>query len=259
MGFSREVFAVCVRLLLELWRSQRTLLLWMVFPSSMLLLNGLILSEAGGLPVQEAFAIATPATLIGSALFFSCFGGTVSSLVTEREQLTIRRLLLSPLSDLSYFLGILLGYGCIGLGQALLVYILASFWGVRYDGDWPMGLAVLGLSIAVYVAAGFFVGTRFARCAEDVNALVASVGVPLLLLGGAFFPPQYLPMGLRRLAEVNPIFHMNEALASLSGVRALPTGWQLGRHLIFILFFLVVALAAGCLSYRQLLRSERRL
>ncbi|NJK35583.1 MAG: ABC transporter permease [Oscillatoriales cyanobacterium SM2_2_1] len=259
MDVSREVFAVCVRLLLELLRSQRTLLLWMVFPSSMLLLNGLILSEAGSLPSARAFAIATPATLVGSALFFSCFGGTVSSLVTEREQQTIRRLLLSPLSGVSYFLGILLAYGCIGLGQTALIYAMASFWGVRYEGDLLAGLAVIFLSISAYVASGFFVGTRFARCAEDVNALVASVGVPMLLLGGAFFPPEYLPQGLRRLAEVNPIFHMNEAMASLSRVRPLSTDWQLGQHLIFVLSFVVVSLGAGCFSYRQLLRAERRL
>ena len=41
---------------------------------------------------------AAPSTLVGAALFFSCLGGSVATVVAEREQQTLKRLFISSLS-----------------------------------------------------------------------------------------------------------------------------------------------------------------
>jgi ABC-2 type transport system permease protein len=72
-------------------------------------------------------------------LFFSCLGGSVATVVAEREQQTLKRLFISPLSGTSYFLGIFFAHSCIGIGQALLVYTVAAFLGAKFQGSVLLG------------------------------------------------------------------------------------------------------------------------
>jgi ABC-2 type transport system permease protein len=259
MKYWYETRAIAHRILTELVRQQRTLILWVVFPISMLLLNGFILAEGSKITITEAFKVATPSTLVGAALFFSSLGGTISTIVAERESKTIKRLFISPLAGISYFLGIFLAYSCIGLGQSLLVYTVAAIFGVTFTGSWLLGIIVIFCSIGSYVGMGFLLGTQFARSTEDVNSLVAGFGVPLLMLGGAFVPTSFLPKDLLLITQFNPIYHMNEALLSISADGKDLSDYDLKLHFLFLVGFLLVSLVSGWLAYRSMLATERRL
>jgi ABC-2 type transport system permease protein len=253
----RETLAVAQRILTELVRRRRSLIFWAIFPVSVLFLNGFILAERANLSTAEAFASAAPGTLVGAALFFSCLGGSVATVVAEREQQTLKRLFISPLSGTSYFLGIFAAHTCIGMGQTLLVYTLTVLMGAQIEGSLLLGGLIILLSIAAYVGIGFILGTQFARRTEDVNALVAAFGVPLLILGGAFLPATFLPNTLLQIAEFNPIFHMNEALM---GVLVLGDRWEaIAPHFWFLIVFAGLTIIGGWLSYHHMLRLERRL
>ena len=257
MKYWQETLAVAQRILIELLRRRRSLVFWCIFPISVLLLNGFILAERAKLSMAVAFENAAPSTLVGAALFFSCLGGSVASVVAEREQQTLKRLFISPLSGTSYFLGIFLAHSCIGIGQALLIYTISAFWAANFNGSIVLGGVIILLSIASYVGLGFILGTQLARRTEDVNALVAAFGVPLLILGGAFIPAFLFPKNLQELAKFNPIYHMN---AALLGVWA--NGNELSEivdHFWFLLGFTVLMIAGGWLSYRRMLMVERRL
>lgn len=249
----QEILAVAQRILLELGRRRRSLIFWVIFPALLLFLNGAITAERASLEFAEALAIVAPPTLVGAALFFSCLGGSVATVVSEREQHTLKRLFLSPLRGVSYFLGIVLAHSAIGGGQSLIVFALALALGAEFPGSWPLAAVIIALSILAYVGVGFILGTQFARRTEDVNALVAAFGVPLLILGGAFMPTSIFPDSLLRLARWNPIYHMTEALTlAMAGESA-------RDHLGFLLLFAVAMVVAGWLSYRRMLRLERQL
>ncbi|MBD1804769.1 MAG: ABC transporter permease [Symplocastrum torsivum CPER-KK1] len=257
MKYWRETLAVAQRILIELWRRRRSLVFWSIFPISVLLLNGFILAERAKLSTEVAFESAAPSTLVGAALFFSCLGGSVATVVAEREQQTLKRLFISPLSGTSYFLGIFFAHSCIGIGQALLVYTISAFFGAKFQGSVPLGVVIILLSIISYVGVGFVLGTQFARRTEDVNALVAAFGVPLLILGGAFLPSSLFPDKLLKIAKFNPIYHMNEALLGVwGGGKDLA---EISTHFSFLCVFAVLMVAAGWLSYRRMLSVERRL
>jgi ABC-2 type transport system permease protein len=252
-----ETWAVARRILTELLRRRRSLIFWAIFPVSVMLLNGLILAERTQLPIGEAFESAAPATLVGAALFFSCLGGSVATVVSEREQKTLKRLFLSPLSGASYFLGIFAAHAWIGLGQTAIVYAVAAFMGAQFSGNLGLGALIILLSIAAYVGVGFILGTQFARRTEDVNSLVAAFGVPLLILGGVFLPTSLFPDNLLQIAEYNPVYHMNEAL---TGVWAADQGLaEIETHFWFLVGFAVAMVVGGWLSYRRMLQTERRL
>lgn len=257
MKYWRESIAVTQRILIELLRRRRSLIFWSIFPISILILNGFILAERAKLTIAVAFENAAPSTLVGAALFFSCLGGSVATVVAEREQQTLKRLFISPLSGTSYFLGIFLAHSAIGIGQTLLVYTIAAVWGASFQGSIFLGLIIILLSIIAYVGLGFILGTQLARRIEDVNALVAAFGVPLLILGGAFLPTSLFPKTLLEIAEYNPIYHMNEALLGVSA-----QGDNLDKiasHFWFLFVFAMVMLICGWLSYRRMLMVERRL
>lgn len=257
MKYWRETIAVTQRILIELLRRRRSLIFWSIFPISVLILSGFILAERAELPLADAFGYAAPSSLVGAALFFSCLGGSVATVVAEREQQTLKRLFISPLSGMSYFLGIFLAHTCIGLGQTLLVYTVAAFWGATFNGSIFLGLTIIIMSIVAYVGLGFILGTQLARRIEDVNALVAAFGVPLLILGGAFLPASLFPQSLINIARFNPIYHMNEALVGVSSQGADISKIQ--SHFGFLLVFAVVMVIGGWLSYRRMLVVERRL
>ena len=257
MKYWYETLAVAQRILIELGRRRRSLVLWSIFPVSILIINALILKERANLTTAKAFESAAPASLVGAALFFSCLGGSVATVVAEREQHTLKRLFISPLSGTSYFLGIFLAHSCIGIGQVLLVYTIAACFGAQFQGSILLGSAIILLSIISYVGVGFILGTQFARRTEDVNSLVAAFGVPLLILGGAFLPTALFPKSLLELAKYNPIYHMNESLIQV---------WANGKnfddiseHFWFLFIFSLTMIAGGWLSYRRMLRVERRL
>jgi ABC-2 type transport system permease protein len=259
MKYWHETLAVSQRISIELLRRRNSLIFWCLFPVSVLVINGLVLAEQSRLQltVAQAFESAAPATLVGAALFFSCLGGTVSTVVAEREQQTLKRLFISPLSGLSYFLGIFLAYSSIGIGQALLIYTIAAFWNAKFQGSLLLGGLIILMSIFAYVGVGFVLGTQLARRTEDVNSLVAAFGVPLLILGGAFFPATFLPAALLKIAKFNPVYHMNQALV---GVSANAQGLdKIGSHFWFLCIFTVVVVVTGWLSYQRMLRVERRL
>ncbi len=253
----REMWAVAQRLLIELLRRRRSLIFWAVFPIAILVLNALILEERAQISRAEAFSLAAPPTLVGAALFFSCLGGSVATVVAEREQGTLKRLFISPLRGLTYFLGIFIAHCWIGLAQTLLVAALTVAMGGTLAGWLPLALLLVVLSIVAYVGVGFLLGTQLARRTEDVNALVAAFGVPLLILGGAFLPTSLFPESLLRIARFNPIFHMTEALAAVLVTE--PSWEQVAEHFWFLLGFAIAMAITGWLAYRRMVQTERQL
>ncbi len=253
----QETIAIAQRIWQELLRRRRSLIFWAVFPILILVMNSLILAERAQIETAAAYQQAAAPTLVGAALFFSCLGGSVATVVAEREQQTLKRLFLSPLSGMSYFLGIFVAHCGIGLAQAFLVWAIAITVGASFEGSLPLAVGIILLSIAAYVGLGFILGTQLARRTEDVNALVAAFGVPLLLLGGAFLPIRLFPDTLLSLAKYNPVYHM--ILALQGAVTNAETVAEITPHLTFLACFAVAMMVAGWGAYRRMLRLERQL
>jgi ABC-2 type transport system permease protein len=249
-----QSLAVARRVLVEYRRQRRVLVFWAVFPALMLLLFGLIYRHN---PAMRGAFEATPGgILIGAALFFSSLGGTVSLIAAERERRTLRRLLITPLGPGAYVLGIVLAQSVVAAGQALIVVAIAWAMDAPYRGSVALGLLVVALSVAGYVGLGLYFGARFARRAEDVMGPLSAFGVPLLVLGGSFFPLTLLPDALLRVAWFDPVLHMNEAMR---GVAVAGRGAsELAPDLAFLVAFAAFSMLLGMAAYRRMLREEQR-
>lgn len=257
MKYWNETLAVTQRILTELIKRKRSIIFWCIFPISILLINSYILEESSKISITEAMKLSAPSSLIGAALFFSCLGGSVSTVVAEREQKTLKRLFISPLSGTSYFLGIFLAHGLIGISQTALIYSINYLFGGKFPSSIILGLIIIFFTIIGYVGLGFILGTQVAKRTEDVNTLVATFGVPLLILGGAFLPIALFPDNLLKLAKFNPIYHSNEALIAVWGKDQSISDIQ--SHLIFLTVFSLIMIICGWFSYEQMLKIEKRL
>ena len=253
----QQILAVNYRILTELFHRKRSLIFWSIFPLSILFINSYIIAERAEIALTLAMKRSAPSTLTGAALFFSCLGGTVATLVREREQKTLKRLFISPLRGLSYFLGIFFAHSLIGISQACLIYGVLFLVGKSISGSLFLGIITIILSIISYVGLGFILGTQLAKRTEDVNAIVATVGVPLLIVGGTFFPSSLFPERLLKIANFNPIFHMNEALIDLWGKGKY---WEdIQDHFFFLLIFSLVMIISGWWCYERMVNSEKTL
>ena len=249
----KQSLAVAHRVLLELSRNRRLVFFWAWFPAAMLILFGWVYaSRFGG--AGPSFSWTAPGILIGAAMFFSCVGGPAAILVGERERKTLRRLRITPLSGASYFTGVMLAHLVIAGAQAGVTYGITYAVGGSFAGPIGLGLIVFVLSVVAYVGLGFLFGSLLAGRTEEVNGVVAGVGVPLLVLGGTFFPTTMLPAGLLPLARLNPVYHMNVTLKALA--RGVTPDEPLLISLAFLVAFAAVAVASSSWAYRRMLRRE---
>lgn len=244
---------VAGRILRELVRTRRTLWFWVLFPTLMLLLFGSVYaSKFNGM--DQSFTRTAPGILIGAAMFFSCLAGPLTVIVGERERHTIRRLLISPLSGNAFFLGVLWAHVIIAFGQAAIILAITLSVGGGFHGSLLLGGIVVILSVAAYAGIGVALGAFFAKRTEDATGPVAAVGVPLLVLGGTFFSIDNLTPFLLRLAQFDPIFHMNKTMRAIwidgAGLS------ELSHSLFLLALMAAISIAVGGISYRSMLRKE---
>jgi len=249
----QQTLAVARRLLLEQLRQRRGLIFWAVFPALMMLLFGLV--YAHNATMRAGLDAAAAGILMGAALFFSCLGGTVALLAVERERGTLRRLLASPLRPAAYFMGVVLAQSLLAAVQVVMLVAIAYAVGARYHGSVTLGLFIVALAVLIYVGLGFFFGARFARRSEEVVVALSAIGVPLLVLGGTFFPLELMPAAMQKLAHLNPILYLNETLKAVAargqGVA------ELRVELAGLVLFGAGSVGLGLWSWRLLLRAEQ--
>jgi len=248
-----QTWAVAQRLLLEQWRQKRGLVFWAIFPATMMLLFGLV--YANNISMRAGLDAAAAGILVGAALFFSCLGGTVAIIAAERERGTLLRLRTTPLRPSAYFFGVVLSQLVLALMQVVMLYSIALLMGVQYHGSLLLGGLILLLSVFSYVGMGFFLGVRFARRSEEVVVALSAIGVPILVLGGTFFPLEIMPQAMQSLAQLNPILHMNQAF---KGVAAYGKNFvDLRFELIFLWGFSGLCLGLGIHAFQQLLETDK--
>lgn len=141
----------------------------------------------------------------GMALVFLMYAVTYGarSLLVERSQGTLPRLLVSPTSNVQVLAGKVLGIFLTGVAQmAILVLASALFFNLSW-GD-PLGVAVLILAI-VFGACGWgLLITAWARTPGQVAGIGSAIMLTFGLLGGSFISLQNMPVAFQLLARITP-------------------------------------------------------
>jgi linearmycin/streptolysin S transport system permease protein len=161
----------------------------------------------------------------GMAVFFLFFTVQfgVTSLLEERNEGTLARLLAAPISRASILGGKLLTSFLLGIiSMAVLVAATTVLFGAAWGN--PFGVAVL-IVTAIMAATGIMaLIATLARNAEQAANWQSVTAVILGLIGGTFFPVSQAPGVLSRLTFVAPQAWFLRGLGDLRGA-GVPAVW----------------------------------
>ncbi|MDH4145544.1 MAG: ABC transporter permease [Acidimicrobiia bacterium] len=134
-------------------------------------------------------------------LFFTV-GYASRSVLVERQDGTLDRMLATPVSPGAILAGKAASVGVLGLVGFVVVWLVTSS---LFDAPWGEPLAVVVLMVAtVFAITGVATfAASLARTERQADAITSAVAFVLALLGGNFVGPN-LPAGLRRLSVLTP-------------------------------------------------------
>jgi ABC-type transport system involved in multi-copper enzyme maturation permease subunit len=184
--------------------------------------------------------------LFGSAqaMFFSLFTGQqgVLSILEERKQGTLQRLVVSPTPRLYILIGKLIGTFITCFTQLAFLFIALTVIGSVLSGSvvqiWGNNIPLLVLTIAAAALASTGLGTflaGIARTPEQSAVIAQIINLGFAILGGAF--GFQLP---EALARFSPIYWGTNAFLKLSA-----NNWDVGLNIIVLAIFGVVLFGAG--------------
>ncbi|MBK5268450.1 MAG: ABC transporter permease [Acidimicrobiia bacterium] len=153
----------------------------------------------------------------GLSIFFLFFiaGMAVTSMLEERREGTLMRLLAAPINRKSITIGKSIASVLIGLvSMTVLVVTSTLIMGAEWGAPIGVALLVAGAVLAV-VALMTFVGA-FAKTAEQAGNLQSIVAVTMGMLGGTFFPITQEGL-LGKLSLVTPNAWFMRGLGELAG------------------------------------------
>ena len=171
----------------------------------------------GRRPERETFALTRSAQHNGPSytLFFMMMFLMMSAkdLVTERQDRTLARLMVSRATALDLVLGFFLGGVALGLVQAGILLVLNSLaFGIDY-GDSPLCLALTVLLFAGVSSAGSVLLGSVARTGGQADGLGMAVTMVMAAVGGLWWPLEVVPGFMQAAGRALPtgqaitIFH----------------------------------------------------
>jgi len=131
--------------------------------------------------------------------------------VREKERGTIEQLLVSPLTPIQILLPKVIAMTLVILiGTAMSVgLILYGFFEIPIKGSLPLFFLVTALYTFAMSGLGLFIST-ISRNLAQAAMLVIMIMMPIILLSGAWTPPEAMPEGIRQAMYFSPLYYYIE-------------------------------------------------
>jgi ABC-2 type transport system permease protein len=239
----RVTFAFTRRVLQQLWRDPRTIVLILGVPC----LLEFLLQQLFGRDSVVFQHVGAP--LLGLFPFIAMFLVTSITMLRERTTGTLERLMTLPLHKVDVLAGYGIAFALLAVLQATLVSLLAfGLLGLDVAGPkWvvvllAVGNAVLGSTLGLFVSA--FAQTEF----QAVQFMPAFV-LPQILLCGLFVPRAHMATWLRVVSYCLPLTYAYDALAR-TAANLLDARFALDVAVVCACIALAIALGAATLRRR---------
>ncbi len=135
-------------------------------------------------------------------VFFAAQFG-VLSLLAERRNGTLARMLAAPIAPATILLGKVL-VSIVVASISMTVIVLATTFLMGADWGDPLAVAALVLAVALAASGIATLIVGFARTEEQAGSFIAVVAMTLAVFGGSFFPMSQAPEGMAALSLVTP-------------------------------------------------------
>jgi ABC-2 type transport system permease protein len=185
------------------------------------------------------------------AIFFLFFttGFASRSLLAEREQGTLPRILASPVRKASVLAGKAISGFLLGVVSVGVMFVTL---GLLFDVSWgdPLSLVVLTVLTVLAVMGLTALVQLFARTNEQADAISSGVAAALAIVGGNFFPLFMLPEAVQRISLATPNGWALRGFVDVAYDGA--TLSDLGPHIAVIGAFAIVTGGLALLKARRL-------
>ena len=193
------------------------LLIRAIQPALWLLIFGQVFTQVRLIPTDGMSYIdfLAPGILAQSVLFISIFYGI--AVIWERDLGILQKFLVSPAPRAALVMGKALSAGVRALSQAVIIYALSFFLGVRIN--WHP-IALLGVVLVVFLGAAIFATfSLIVACVVKTRERFMGIGqvltMPLFFASNAIYPIAVMPPWLQTIALLNPLTYLVDALRSL--------------------------------------------
>jgi ABC-2 type transport system permease protein len=182
--------------------------------------------------------------LLGWAVAMSASFGAAATLQGWRQSKLLRRLQLSPISTRTIVGARVTVTVTIALMQmSIFIGVGAAAFGLTLTGSWWMAIPTLAVGTLCFMAIGLLAGA-IANSAEGAVNMSNALVLPMAFLSGSFFPLDGAPEWVRRLSDILPLKHLNEAMLDVM-VRGEGPASAVVPILVLAGFALVVTLIAA--------------
>jgi ABC-2 type transport system permease protein len=231
-----STFTIAHRIIIQMVRDRRTIGLLIIAP--------LIIASIVGVstPDKRILDYVAPAILAMLILFFG-FLLTGISVLRERSQGTLERLMASPVTRLDIVGGYLLGFLLFALIQTLIIFFYMVYViKVNYLGDlWQILVFQVLIGIGAVCLGTFF--SVFARNEFQMMQFIPLIIVPQMFLCGLLWPMEQMPGYLQWIAKFLPLTYGVEGIRALmlQGQSLLDIGKDIGILAAYAVGLLVLA------------------
>ena len=199
------------------------------------------LSESTQKPsIGESLQVGLGQSVPGMGTMFvlmTIFGG-MTALIVERQQWTLQRLAVMPVSRATLLTGKILARVCLGLLQFAVVFIVGAVLGMNFGKD-PLALILLIIIYSLSVTALSFALGSGLKNPGQASGLGLLLTLTLAPIGGAWWPMDISPRFMQIIGHVSPVAWAMDGFTALTyngahlGDILLPIGVLLAMTLMF--------------------------
>lgn len=190
----------------------------------------------------------TPA-VIALTVFFGTVMSTGYAIAGEREDGTIVRILMTPVSRGAVILGKTIHQLILQLARAVILILGASIiLGVTMNGSWLL----VALVLIIFTFGSVGLGIAMSAIAEDLTSfqqLSMLFTLPSMFASGVFFPLSSVPDWMRWIAYFMPLTYANDAMRIIM-VKGQGLNF-IAHDLIILLIYAVFYFALGVHLFRR--------
>ncbi len=237
-----STLTIARRIITQLVRDRRTIALLVIAP--------LVIASIVGvsIPDKRMLDYIAPAILAVLILFFG-FLLTGISVLRERSQGTMERLMASPATRLDIVGGYLLGFLLFALIQTLIIFFYMVYViKVNFQGDlWQILVFQVIIGIGAVCLGTFF--SVFARNEFQMMQFIPLIILPQIFLCGLLWEVESMPDYLQWIAKFLPLTY------GVEGIRALMLQGQslldIGKDIGILAAYAVVLVVLAALTLRR--------
>ncbi len=172
-------------------------------------------------------------------VLMTLFGG-MAALIVERQQWTLPRLAMMPISRATLLTGKILARFCLGLIQFAVVFIVGAVFRMSFGKD-PLALLLLVIVYSLAITAlSFAIGSGLKNPAQ-ASGLGLLLTLTLAPIGGAWWPMEISPRFMQIIGHISPVAWAMDGFTALTyngahlGDILLPLAVLLGMTVVFFL------------------------